>query len=54
MFEAIEIRKLLDAGSPQVKAMIFLGINCGFGNSDCSNLPRSASDLNRGWIRIVQ
>jgi integrase len=30
--------------------MILLGINCGFGNTDCGNLPLSALDLDGGWI----
>jgi integrase len=30
--------------------MILLGINCGFGNSDCANLPLSALDLDAGWL----
>jgi integrase len=35
---------------PQLKAMILLGLNCGFGNTDVARLPRSAVDLNSGWI----
>jgi len=30
--------------------MILLGINCGFGNADCGNLPRSAVSLEAGII----
>jgi integrase len=50
LFTAEEIRRLLDAAGPSLKAMILLGINCGFGNSDCGNLPLSALDLAGGWI----
>lgn len=50
MFDAPDIRQLLDAADPAVKAMILLGINAGFGNTDCGNLPQSALDLKRGWI----
>lgn len=50
LFEPTEIRALLDAASPQVKAMILLGINAGFGNSDVANLPQSAVELDAGWI----
>lgn len=50
MFEAAEIRQLLDAADQPLKAMILLGINCGFGNHDCGTLPRRAVDLERGWI----
>lgn len=39
---ADEIKQLIDAAkNPQVKAMILLGINCGFGNTDCAKLTRS-------------
>ena len=50
MFEAAEIRVLLDAAPTQLHAMILLGINCGFGNNDCGRLPKSAIDLEGGWI----
>jgi len=39
LFTAEEIRRLLDAAGPSMKAMILLGINGGLGNSDCGNLP---------------
>lgn len=50
MFEAGQIRTLIDAADVQLKAMILLGINCGFGNADCGTLPLTAIDLDRGWI----
>jgi integrase len=50
MFEAHEIRAMLDAATQPLKAMILLGINCGFGNSDVGNLPLSALDLDGGWV----
>jgi integrase len=63
LFTAEEIRWMIDgvlvpgaegpelawAGVP-LRAMILLGINCGFGNSDCGNLPLSALDLDAGII----
>lgn len=49
-FEPEEIRKLLKAADPQLRAMILLGINCGYGNSDCASLHRSALDLTNGWL----
>lgn len=48
--EAEECRKLIDAAPPQVKAMVLLGLNCGFGNHDCATLPESMLDLKTGWI----
>lgn len=50
LFEAAEIRDLANAASPQLKAMILLGVNAGFGNADCAALPQSALDLKGGWI----
>ncbi len=32
MFEPQEMLDLVDIASPQLRAMIFLGVNCGFGN----------------------
>ena len=50
LFTREEVRQLLDAASTSMKAMILLGINCGFGNSDCGNLPLTALDLDRAVI----
>jgi integrase len=50
LFTAGEIRNLIAAAGTPMKAMILLGINCGFGNSDCGHLPLSALDLDQGWI----
>jgi len=50
MFEAHEIRTMLGAAGPALRAMIMLGINCGFGNADIAALPMSALDLERGWV----
>ena len=64
MFEAAELRKLIDGatvkteqrGETEVKptlalrAMILLGVNCGFGNADCGTLPIAALDLDGGWV----
>jgi len=44
MFEASEVRAMVAEASPQLRAMILLGVNCGFGNQDCAMLPRSAID----------
>jgi len=50
MFEAAAIRQMLHAAAPQLKAMILLGINCGFSNQDCGTLAISALDLDGGWV----
>ncbi len=33
-----------------MKAMVLLGINCGFGQSDIANLPQSAIDFETRWV----
>jgi integrase len=45
LFTADEIRRMVDAAPVQLRAMILLGINCGYGNSDCANLPLVAVNL---------
>jgi len=50
MFEAHEIRALLEAAGDRLRAMVYLGINAGFGNFDCASLPLVAVDLDHGWI----
>lgn len=52
MFDADTIHKLLAAATPTMKAMILLGVNCGFGNTDCAELPMSALKLDTGWVRF--
>lgn len=49
-FSAEEIRILLDGASPQIRAMILLGINCGLGNKEVALLPTHAIDMERGWL----
>jgi hypothetical protein len=63
MFEAHEIRALAEGalvvgdagpvlvqGSATIRAMVLLGANCGFGDSDVGRLPLSALDLDGGWV----
>lgn len=54
MFDADELRKIIDAAGVPLKAMILLGINCGFGNSDVSNLLIKAVDMKAGWIDFAR
>ncbi len=51
MFSRRELRAILKAADPQLRAMVYLGLNAGLGNSDVGNLPLSALDLNSGWLR---
>lgn len=50
MFERDEILAMLDAASVPMRAMILLGVNCGFGNYDIATLPHKALDLKGGWV----
>ena len=50
LFTADEIRRMLDAAGPQLKCMLLLAANGGFGNTDCATLPLSALDLKKGWL----
>jgi integrase len=51
MFEAEEIRAMLAAAGRQLRAMILLAVNCGFGNNDVASLPITALD-NDGWVNF--
>lgn len=56
MLEPAELRRLLDdcklrsKAKSQMRAMILLALNCGFGNTDCATLKRCEVDLDRGWV----
>jgi integrase len=49
LFSPEEIHRLVGAAPVQLRAMILLGVNCGFGNTDCGRLPLAALDLEGGW-----
>src|SRR5262249_45101002 len=50
MFEAPALRKLINAANVPMKAMILLGINCGFGPTDLARLRTSHLNLKKGWV----
>jgi integrase len=50
LFTAEQIRNLLDAANPVLRAMVLLGINCGLGNADCARLGVAMLDLDKGWL----
>jgi integrase len=58
MFEALEIRTLLENAGQPLRAMILLGINCGYGNADCAGLSIDNLDLNGrdggGWANYAR
>lgn len=51
LFSAAEIYSLLNGASPQLRAMILLGINAALGNNDLAGLPISSLDLDDGWVK---
>ncbi len=50
MLEPAELRKIIKAAGVPLKAMVLLGLNCGFGQSDIAALPSSAVDLKAGFV----
>ena len=50
LFTPDELRRVLDAAGVQLRAMILLGVNAGFGNADVGLLPLAALDLDGGWV----
>ena len=52
IFNEQQIQTLLEIANIQVKAMIWLGLNCGFGCTDCAELKWRYLDLKYGRIRF--
>lgn len=50
LFRADELRRIIEASDPWMRAMVLLGINGGLGNTDIANLPKSAIDFDGGWL----
>ncbi|MHC4538816.1 MAG: tyrosine-type recombinase/integrase [Planctomycetota bacterium] len=53
-FNPGQIGRLLDHARPQMKAMIWLGLNCGFGCTDCAELCWPDLDLQRGRVQLAR
>lgn len=51
-FTTQQIRTLLEIANSQMKAMIWLGLNCGFGCTDCAELKWKNLDLEDGRVRF--
>ncbi len=49
LFKAEELRRIVEFASQPLPAMILLGINCAFGQTDISRLPKVSIDLESGW-----
>lgn len=50
IFTHEEINKLLSVADVKMKAMIWLGLNCGFGCTDCAELQWKHLDLDAGRV----
>ena len=50
MFEAKELRALLDVAGPNMRAMILLAANGGLGNSDVAGITFGAVNLKTSWL----
>lgn len=50
LFTATEIHRLIDEANVQMKAMILLGVNCGYGNADCGRLQIDEIDFKKSWL----
>jgi len=54
VFASEEIHRLFDFADVQMKAMTWLGLNCGFGCTDCAQLKWSDMDLASGRVRLAR
>jgi integrase len=50
MFEATELRTIIEAADIHLKAMVLIAANSGMGNNDVGCLPITAVNLEAGWI----
>jgi integrase len=51
-FGISQIKEILEYANPQMKAMIWLGLNCGFGCTDCAELKWSNLDLENSRVNF--
>ena len=53
-FNSGQIKKLLSIADVKMQAMIWLGLNCGFGCTDCGKLKWKDLDLKNGRVRLAR
>jgi integrase len=53
-FNPQQIRKLLSTADVKMKAMIWLGLNCGFGCTDCSRLQWKDLDFKNNRVKLAR
>ncbi len=49
LFTSKQLREIVKTSKGEIRGMILLGINCGFGPKDCCDLPTERVDLKNGW-----
>jgi integrase len=54
VFTSEQIHRLIDFADIQMKAMMWLGLNCGFGCTDCAQLKWSDLDLVNGRVKLAR
>jgi len=54
MIEPADLQAIIKAAPVPLKAMILLGVNCGFGAGDLSDLPMAAMDLDGGFVTFAR
>jgi integrase len=54
VFTAKQIHAVLATAGPKLKAMVVLGVNCGYGNTDCVKLIVAKLDLDHGWANFAR
>jgi integrase len=50
LYTPAQVWALINNAPPQLKAMIWLGLFCGFGNADCGHVEVQHLDLENGWV----
>lgn len=53
-FDSEQIDRILSAANAKMQAMIWLGLNCGFGCTDCARLEWKNLDLDRGRVVLAR
>jgi integrase len=54
LIEPEDAWKLMEAAGTQLRAMIYLGLNCGYGQKDCADLQRDALTTRPGWLSVAR
>ena len=54
VFTPQQVQKLLETADIQMRAMIWLGLNCGFGCTDCAELEWKDLDLENGRVKLAR